>query len=75
MLNKTFLNSRLSGIERSISFFKKIIKFYFNRFLSNWNRTVHYLLGVSIRCEKRKFYFNGLELCTSIRSENFRCEY
>ena len=51
MLNKIFLNSRLSGIERSISFFKKIIKFYFNGFKSKWNKTVHYFLGVSIRFE------------------------
>ena len=27
-------------------------------------------LSVGIRHEKRKFYFNGLELCVSIRCEN-----
>ena len=34
MPNKIFLNSRLSGIERSISFLKKLMKFYFNGFTS-----------------------------------------
>ena len=45
MLNKIFLNSRSSGIERSIRFKKKIekkMKFYFNGFTPKWNRTVHY---------------------------------
>ena len=53
MFNKIFLNSRSSGIERSIRFLKKIIKFYFNGFTLKWNRTVHYFLSVSIRCEKK----------------------
>ena len=77
MLNKIFLNSRSSGIERSIRFFQKIIKFYFNGFTSKWNRTVHYFFR---RENKENFILmysriSGLELCVSIRCENFRLEY
>ena len=45
--------------------------------MSKWNRMVHYFF----RCENKENFIlmysriSGLELCVSIRCENFRCEY
>ena len=50
MLNKIFLNSCSSGIERSKK--KKIIKFYFNGFTSKWNRMVHYFFSREKKLKK-----------------------